>query len=117
MLIYVTKQISFSVKTTLNMRVSCNCKGITNRILIGAMLVKETVSCFLYENVKNLVLCYIGLIPKDADEERWTDKNPCNMWMEGFKKLTYLFSQQLGINTATLHTIPRKAFKTILWDV
>jgi hypothetical protein len=44
-------------------------------------------------------------------------KNPCNTWIEGFKKLTYLFSQQLLINTATLHKIPRKAFKTILSDV
>jgi hypothetical protein len=38
-------------------------------------------------------------------------------WMEGFKKLTYLISQQLGINTATIHTIPRKALMMIPWDV
>ena len=43
MLTYVTKLISFSAKTTLNMRVSCNCKGVTDRILVGVMLVQETV--------------------------------------------------------------------------
>jgi hypothetical protein len=64
-----------------------------------------------------MVVCYICLIPKDADEDGWTDKNPCNMWMEGFKKLNYLLSQQLGINTATIHTIPKNALKTTLWDV
>jgi len=96
---------------------SFNCKDITDRILIGVMLVQETVSCFWYDNVQNLFLCYTGLIPKDVDEEGWTYKNLCNMWIGGFKKLTYLLSQQLFINTAILHIIPRKAFKTILSEV
>jgi hypothetical protein len=36
--------------------------------------------------------------------------------MEGLNKLTYLFPQQLGINTVTIHKIPRKPLKTILWE-
>jgi hypothetical protein len=44
-------------------------------------------------------------------------KAPCNMRMKEFQKLAYLFSQQLGINIVTIHIIPRRDLKTILWDV